>query len=67
MTLSEYIRSRGLPSVAYVSKMTGVLERTLYNWHKNRPVLFKIVVLGVQCRKRKGKGKDDDHRTAFKI
>ncbi len=46
MTPSQQCKSAGLDSLAQVSKMTGVSVQTLSNWHKHKPDLFKIVILG---------------------
>lgn len=46
MKASTYIKSHGLPSLAHVSRETGVSERTLYNWYDNRFALFEIIVAG---------------------
>ena len=40
------VRECGLPSVDWLSKNTDVSRQTLSNWHKNRPKLFKIILLG---------------------
>ena len=46
MTPSQQCKSAGLDSLAQVSKMTGVSAQTLSNWHKDKPDLFKVVILG---------------------
>ncbi len=46
MTPSQQCKAEGLDSLAQVSKMTGVSVQTLSNWHKNKPYLFKVVILG---------------------
>lgn len=43
---SDYIKDRGLPSLAHVAREVDVSERTLFNWYHNRFALFEIVVLG---------------------
>ena len=47
MTPSEYIKAQGLPSLAYVAREAGVIERTLFNWYHNKNKLFQVVVAGV--------------------
>ena len=46
MSPSEQAIKAGLDSLAEVSKISGVSGQTLINWHKNKPVLFKIVLIG---------------------
>ena len=47
MTPSKYIKSQGLPSLAFVAKEAGVNARTLHNWFHDKNKLFKVVVAGV--------------------
>ena len=54
MKASTYIKSHGLPSLAHVSRETGVSERTLYNWYESRFALFEIIVLGCVSKGEKG-------------
>ena len=44
--LTYTVRDCGLPSVDWLSKNTDVSRQTLSNWHKNRPKLFKIILMG---------------------
>ena len=46
MTPSEYVKSRGLKSLTFVSEETGVSSRTLINWFHNYPRRFEIIVKG---------------------
>jgi len=46
MTPSKQCKSAGLDSLAELVRIIGVSERTLINWHKNKPVLFNVVVVG---------------------
>lgn len=46
MTASEQAKAAGLKSLAEVERMTRVSFQTLYNWHKNKPELFAVVVAG---------------------
>lgn len=48
MTASEQAIAAGLPSLAVVSTLTGVTRSTLYDWYRNKPELFAIVLRG--CR-----------------
>lgn len=50
MTASEYIKSKGLPSLAYVAKAVGRHPDTLHNWYKDSFKLFEIVVAGVAIK-----------------
>jgi hypothetical protein len=45
-TPSQQAKASGLKSLTQVSDLTGVSLQTLTNWHKNKPELFKIVLLG---------------------
>lgn len=51
MSASEQAKSEGLKSLAQVSEITGASVQTLNNWYKNKPELFKIVLLG--CKQSK--------------
>lgn len=46
MTPSQYIRSKGLPSLVYVAGKAGKDPRTLYKWFNDFYNLFRLVVLG---------------------
>ena len=46
MATAKQIKAAGLKSTAAVSLQTGVGRQTLDNWHKYKPVLFKVVLAG---------------------
>ena len=46
MTASEQAKAQGLKSLAQVAELTGVSFQTLNNWHKNKPELFEILLIG---------------------
>ena len=46
MTPAQTIKHHGLKSLTQVSELTGQSAQTLINWHKHKPQLFKIVILG---------------------
>ena len=46
MTPSDQAKVAGLDSLAQVSRISGVQLRTLINWHKHKPQLFQVVVMG---------------------
>jgi hypothetical protein len=46
MSASQQAKSIGLKNLSQVSQLTGVGLNTLINWHKNKPKLFNIVLLG---------------------
>lgn len=46
MSPSQIAKAEGLKSLAQVSEFTGVSVQTLINWHKNKPRLFDVVVIG---------------------
>jgi DNA-directed RNA polymerase subunit RPC12/RpoP len=45
-TPSEQCRNAGLASLSELSRISGVSIQTLRNWHKNKPVLFALVIAG---------------------
>lgn len=46
MKAHELAKQHGLKSLTQVSELTGQSNQTLINWHKNKPQLFEIVLLG---------------------
>lgn len=50
MTPAEQAKADGLKSLSQVSEMTGQSLQTLSNWAKNKPELFKIVLLGCKVK-----------------
>lgn len=46
MTPSEQCKQAGLKSLDEVSKLSGQSVQTLINWHKNKPKLFMLLILG---------------------
>ncbi len=46
MTPSQYAKHKGLDSLTEVSRITDVSLQTLNNWHRDKPLLFKTVILG---------------------
>jgi len=46
MTPSQAAKALGCKSLSQVTQLTGVSLQTLSNWHKDKPELFKIVLLG---------------------
>ena len=49
-TPAEQAKAEGLKSLTQVSEMTGQSLQTLSNWSKNKPELFKIVLLGCKAK-----------------
>ena len=47
MTASQLAKAKGLNSLRQMAELTGVKERTLFNWHRDRPLLFKIILTGL--------------------
>lgn len=47
MTPSQQAKDSGLKSLKQMAELTGVKARTLINWHKDKPALFKIVLVGL--------------------
>lgn len=50
MTPSQQAKAEGLKSLSRVAEMTGQSLQTLSNWAKNKPELFKIVLLGCKAK-----------------
>jgi hypothetical protein len=48
MTASQQAKAAGLKSLKQVSELTGASAQTLINWHKHKPKLFAVVLLGVK-------------------
>lgn len=46
MTPSQQCKQAGLKSLAELVRTSGVSEQTLINWHKNKPVLFELLIHG---------------------
>lgn len=46
MTPSQQAKAVGIKSLTQVSEITGVSLNTLTNWHRDKPELFRIVLLG---------------------
>lgn len=51
MTPSQQCKGAGLKSLAELVLITKESKQTLINWHKNKPVLFHLVVLGAVQQK----------------
>ncbi len=45
-TASQQAKAQGFKSLAQVAELSTVKRRTLENWHKDKPELFNIVLLG---------------------
>ena len=43
---AQQAKSMGLKSLTQVSNLTGVSLNTLTNWHRDKPLLFDVVLLG---------------------
>lgn len=46
MTASNKAKQLGLKSLAQAARLTGQSNQTLTNWHRNKPELFDIVIIG---------------------
>ena len=46
MTASQQAKEAGMKSLAQVSEITGISFQTLNNWHKKRPELYAVILLG---------------------
>ncbi len=54
MTPSKKAKSMGLKSLNEVSEMTGQTVQTLINWDRDRPELFRLVLIGCATDKLMG-------------
>lgn len=50
MTASKYIKSQGLPTLAYVADKVGKPPQTINNWYHDNFALFEAVVAGVKYK-----------------
>jgi hypothetical protein len=46
LTPSQQAKEAGLKNLLQVQQLTGQSAQTLTNWHRDKPDLFKIVLLG---------------------
>jgi hypothetical protein len=46
MSASQQAKEAGFTDLAHLSRATTVSRNTLSGWHKNKPVLFALVLLG---------------------
>ena len=46
MSAAKQCKHGGLTGMKQLSDITGVNYRTLFNWHRDRPALFKVVIAG---------------------
>ena len=53
MTASEQCKEAGLKSLAEASEISEVAVSTLNDWHRTKPKLFEIVVIGATELKRR--------------
>jgi len=47
----EKCKAHGLHSLLELTQITGVSAQTLLNWEKNKPKLFKVVLIGAKEQK----------------
>ena len=45
-TAAKQAKAAGLKSLNEASEISGVSVRTLNDWHKNKPLLFRVVIAG---------------------
>ena len=50
LTPSQQAKELGCKSLKEVSDMTGVSVQTLINWHKSKPILFEVLVIGCHAK-----------------
>jgi hypothetical protein len=48
---SDQSKKAGLDSLAELAALSTCSQRTLINWHKNKPVLFECVLRGAVAKK----------------
>lgn len=51
MTPAQQAKRAGLASLAEVARLTGVGASTLDLWHKNKPLLYAVVLEGCMAVK----------------
>lgn len=56
MTASEKAKQHGLRNLAEVASLTKTSFQTLNNYHKNKPDLFEIILIG--CAEKSKKQRD---------
>jgi transcriptional regulator with XRE-family HTH domain len=47
MTPSETAKKHGLKSLEELARLTGESRQTLINWHRNKPLRFELMCVGV--------------------
>ncbi|NOY72178.1 MAG: hypothetical protein GXP14_07340 [Gammaproteobacteria bacterium] len=50
MKPSEKCKASGLKSLSELSEISGTSVQTLNNWHKNKPILFDLVLRGAVAK-----------------
>ncbi len=53
MTPSEQCKKAGLDSLAEFVRISGESEQNLLNWHKKRPLRFRLLLAGAVIEKRR--------------
>jgi len=51
MTPSEQCKVAGLKSLIELSKISSVSVQTLINWHRDKPTLFDVLLVGAKTSK----------------
>lgn len=57
MTPAQQAKAAGLKNLSQITQETGVSLQTLTNWHRDKPDLFRVVVIG--CVASLGIGKNE--------
>ena len=52
VTPSEQCKNAGLDSLAEFVRISGESEQNLLNWHKKRPLRFRLLLAGAVFEKR---------------
>lgn len=55
---SDQVKAAGIKSLSVVEEMTGVGRGTLRNWHRDRPLLFDVIVEGCAIKIKKQQAKE---------
>lgn len=53
MTTVQFVQRAGFESVAELARFLGKNRLTIYNWHRDNPVLFEAVLVGAGHIKRR--------------
>ena len=50
LTPAQEAKAAGLKNLSHVAELTGQSLQTLINWHRSKPELFEVVLLGCKAK-----------------